>query len=114
MKDFDRFDVLIHADPPAELDGRILAAATARARDIARRRLLWGRAIWSLVSAAAVVATVGIIWIQHFESTSARGEKARTEELLALADWSKLEQENYNLYFSLNSGAQAVSELSLQ
>ena len=33
-------------------------------------------------------------------------------ELLALSDWSKVEQENYNLNFELYCGRQAFSELA--
>ena len=50
-----------------------------------------------------------------FFCTAAAGNTrppAPRADLLALSDWTSVEQENYNLSFELYSGRQAVSELA--
>ena len=60
---------------------------------------------------AALSGTV-FLFPEAYHGEPARPTKSVDQELLALADWSALEQESYNLSFELYSGRQALAELS--
>ena len=112
MKNEMRFQTLIARDVPAELDRRILAAASKRAAELrfrhARRRWFWAG---SATAAAAILVIAGAVLLLPEMAGNTRPPAPRAD-LLALSDWTSVEQENYNLSFELYSGRQAVSELA--
>ncbi len=81
-------------DVPAELDRRILAAASCRARSRRLRPVRWSFA----AAAAAALLVSGAIFFQSGNS----GAPAGRDELVALADWSSVSQESYLLAADLN------------
>ena len=113
MKNEMRFQTLIARDVPAELDRRILAAASKRAAELrfrhARRRGFWAGS--ATAAAAAILVIAGAVLLLPEMAGNTRPPAPRAD-LLALSDWTSVEQENYNLSFELYSGRQAVSELA--
>lgn len=109
MKEFEHYESLIRREVPAALDRRILAAAKQEAKKLRFRRLFRRCSLTGAAAAAALLVGSGIFWFQP-DTNDARA--AETQELLALNDWSKVEQENYNLNFELYCGRQAFSELA--
>ncbi len=112
MNHMSKINEMINLDPPAELNRRILAAASLHAKHNAFRKRIWGRALWTAAAAAAVVVTACGVWFYTPETEAPvdRGSLDRNE-LNALADWTQVEQESYNLSISMNSGLEAVQEM---
>ena len=110
MKEFEHYESLIRREVPAALDRRILAAARQEAKKLRFRRVFRR---WSL-SGGAARAGGAVVGSRLFLVQPAADDvrAAETQELLALNDWSKVEQENYNLNFELYCGRQAFSELA--
>jgi len=112
MNHMSRISEMINLDPPAELNRRILAAASQQAKHNAFRQRIWGRVLWTAAAAAAVVVTACGVWLSVPEAEIPESRSALDrQELNALADWSQLEQESYNLSISMNSGLDAVQEM---
>lgn len=110
MKELEHYESLIRRDVPAALDRRILAAARQEAKKLRFRRLFRR---WSLSGAAAAAAALLIgSGIFLSQPSPADSHAAENRELLALNDWSRVEQENYNLNFELYCGREAFSELA--
>ncbi len=110
MKTNLRYQALVGRDVPEALDRRILNAAAVRARMVRRRRI-FHRVFGVGLAAAAGLLIAGALHLFPGAAVSERNS-APSSELLALNDWSELEQENYNLSFELYCGRQAVSELA--
>ncbi len=102
-----RYESLTIAEVPPELDDRILCAAVQTARRCRVRRV-FQKYFWS-GGAAAAALLAGFIVFQRMEP--ANGER-NTQELLAMCDWSGLEQSSYNLCFQLDCGDLAIAELA--
>ena len=108
------YPALNSGEVPEALDRRILAAAAFQARKNRARRVFqhW---MWSGAAAAAAFLIAGGIFFLPGGSAPAGGEPGGVpsrEELLALSDWTRLEQESFNLSFEFYSGRQAVAELA--
>ncbi len=85
------------SEVPTALTREILAAA--RKAGTARRRARLLRRFSPFAAAAALLLVFGIFQFRQGEPQQAAGN----EEMLALLDWSKLEQESYNLTSELSS-----------
>lgn len=109
MKEFEHYESLIRREVPAALDRRILAAARQEAKKLRFRRVFRRWSLPAAAAAAALLVASGLFW---FQPAAAEPRAAENHELLALSDWSKVEQENYNLNFELYCGRQAFSELA--
>lgn len=107
MKNLKRFKELTERDVPSALDRRILAAASAKARSRHRRRLWLHRGIPTAAAAAALLIGAGI-WLLPDQTNATTGSN---HDLLALSDWSEMEQNTYNLSFEIYTGRQAVADL---
>lgn len=96
-------------DPPNDLDQHICHIAAVKAKKLMwkKRCLHWFPAI----TAVAAFAITGIIIFPQPINKRLTAGLSKTE-LLHLSDWSKLEQENYNLDLQLLGGGQAVFDLS--
>ena len=109
----NRFENLRVHDVPEALDRRIMAAAAHKAKAVRFRRSLTHCVFTAAASAAALlIAGTVFLFPEAYHGELARPTKSVDSELLALADWSTLEQESYNLRFELYSGRQALAELS--
>ncbi len=109
MKELEHYESLIRREVPAALDRRILAAARLEAKKLRFRRLFRRCSFTGAAAAAALLVGSGLFWLQP---DAPEPRPAVDRELLALSDWSKVEQENYNLNFELYCGRQAFSELA--
>ena len=109
----NRFETLRVREVPAALDRRIMAAAVLKAR-AARFRRMFIHCSVSAGAAAAALFVAGAVFLMPEANREAPAvpTKSLKNELLALTDWSALEQESYNLSFELYSGRQSVAELS--
>lgn len=109
----NRFETLRAREVPKALDRRIMAAAAQRAGAIRFRRTLV-RCFLSTGAAAAALLVAGTVFLlpEANRETPAVPTKSVKSELMALNDWSALEQESYNLSFELYSGRQSVAELA--
>ena len=109
MKKYLKLEELTSREVPRELDLRILAAGKLRQQKVLRRRrelrLLSGMA------AAALCVAAGVCLMPE-----SRGEKQISKEeyasLLAMSDWTSIEQENYNLHSEAALGNSSVAELA--
>ena len=89
---------------PVALEEKIRTAARRKAQSFRRRRI-WMRRIFPAAAAAAALLVTGVfLW-----NDSAKPGIAKVE-LLALNDWSKIEQESYNLSFEIFSNTRALEE----
>jgi len=109
----NRFETLRVREVPVALDRTILAAAALKAR-AARFRRMWIHCSVSAGAAAAAlfVAVTVFLLPEANPGAPAVPTKSIKSELLALTDWSALEQESYNLSFELYSGRQSMAELA--
>ncbi len=106
----NRFETLREREVPAALDRKILAAAAFKAR-AARFRRMWIHCSVSAGAAAAALLVAGTVFLFPDANHPATPTKSVHNELLALNDWSELEQESFNLSFELYSGRQSVADL---
>ncbi len=93
------------SDVPGRLDFAVLTAA--RRATSARRRM---RLIRRFSPFAAVAAMVLVFGIFQYRQGAGAPASAAGDEVLALLDWSKLEQESYNLSSELNSRQLTMSQ----
>ena len=109
----NRFETLRAREVPEALDRRIMAAAAQRAGAIRFRRTLV-RCFLSTGAAAAALLVAGTVFLlpEANREPPAVPTTSVKSELMALNDWSALEQESYNLSFELYSGRQSVAELA--
>lgn len=107
MKKFLKSDKALCRTPSAALDDRImLAARIAAARNRSRHNF---RRYFAISGAAAALLIGGAVYI-HMPQPAARNRSQ--EELLAMNDWSKFEQESYNLALQLYSEGDIMLELT--
>ncbi|MGE4564737.1 MAG: hypothetical protein AB7F32_07695 [Victivallaceae bacterium] len=92
------------SEVPRVLDFAVLAAA--RRASAARRRMRWLRRFSPFAAAAAMLLVFGIFQYRQSSPAPASGG----DEALALLDWSKVEQEAYNLSSELNSRQLTMSQ----
>lgn len=92
------------SDVPGELNFAVLTAA--RRATAARRRMRLIRRFSPFAAAAAMLLVFGIFQYRQSAPAPASGG----DEALALLDWSKLEQESYNLSSELNSRQLTMSQ----
>lgn len=93
MKKILPYNNLSQRDVPASLDARILAYGSQRCRAAKfRRRLVW---LGSVAAAVCLMAAGGIFFQME---QPAKGTRA---ELLAMGDFSNLDQSSYNISFEL-------------
>ena len=108
----NRFETLRAREVPEALDRRIMAAAAQRAGAIRFRRTLV-RCFLSTGAAAAALLVAGTVFLLPEANRETPVSYTHLKsELMALNDWSALEQESYNLSFELYSGRQSVAELA--
>ena len=103
-------EMLTAADVPDALDMRILAAARISSAKRRHRRFVFFRLVPAAGIAAAFAIGFGIMFSpakQEFKTKSPSGE------LLAMNDWSELDQLNFNLSFELDSGITALADNSI-
>lgn len=93
------------SDVPGELDFAILTAA--RRATATRRRMRLVRRFSPFAAVAAMLLVFGIFQYRQGAGTAVA---ANGDEALALLDWSKLEQESYNLSSELNSRQLTMSQ----
>lgn len=108
-----RLDFLKAHEVPESLDRRIMAAAAHRAGVIRFRRVLC-RHVLSTGAAAAALLAAGTVFFLSEGNRETPGVSSRPgqSELMALNDWTTLEQESYNLSFELYSDRQSLAELA--
>jgi hypothetical protein len=109
----NRFETLRVREVPAALDRKIMAAAALKARAARFRRMFLHCSV-SAGAAAAALFVAGTLFLMPEANRNAPAvpTKSVQNELLAMTDWSALEQESYNLSFELYSGRQSTAELS--
>jgi len=93
------------AEVPGKLDFAILTAA-GRANK-SRRRMRLVKRLSPFAAAAAMLLAFGIF---QFRQETDAPAAAGNPEVLALLDWSKLEQASYNLSSELNSRQLTMSQ----
>ncbi len=108
-----QYKILTEREVPAALDARILGAARRKAESNRRHRRFFRRELFGLGAAAAALVTAAVFL---YPGSSPDAPPAKTtlarSELLALADWSKVEEENYRLAIDLYSGRQSLADLT--
>ncbi len=109
MKKILKSPGLVRQEVPEGLSRRILLAGALAAA--AHRRRRWRR--WGAVAgmAAAVMISVAALLPGAMGGKTAPGMSGN--ELLALSDWTALEQESYNLSSQLNCGWQELPEVRM-
>ena len=100
-------EILTAADVPQALDMRILSAARSKAVQRRHRRFILLRAVPAAGIAAAFCIGFGIIF---FADSRSAAKQTPAKELLALNDWTELDQMNYNLTFELGNGISALAD----
>ncbi len=98
MKRILPYSALSEREVPEAVDFRILAraAARSRARRIRRRVSIWG----GIAAAVAVTALSGV-----FFQTGNGDRSAERRKLLALGDFSRLDQNSYAMTLEVGSGS---------
>ena len=98
MKRILPYSALSEREVPEAVDFRILAraAARSRARRIRRRVSIWG----GIAAAVAVTALSGV-----FFQTGNSDRFAEHRKLLALGDFSRLDQNSYAMTLEVGSGS---------
>lgn len=111
MKKYLKLESLIRAEVPQDLDLRILAAAKMRRGASLRRRKL--RLVLSgTAAAAAVCIAAGLSFMPQTRQNSKNISSEEYSSLMAMADWTNIEQENYNLSGEINSGSSQLAEFA--
>ena len=106
----------IYRQPPAELETRILLASRIAARMNRGAAASSRRANWFIAAGAAAMLAVGSILLipsaprRAGETTVSAPVSA--DPLAAAGDWSRFDQESYNLSCQLNSERAELSELT--
>ena len=125
MKKFLKDENRIYRQPPAAVEARILLASRVAAR-MNRGSAAAGRFNWFIAAGAAAVLAVGSIMLipaagrspQNGDSRRNAVQKVRAaretaaDPLLAVTDWSKIDQESYNLSCQLNAERNELSDLT--
>ena len=93
---------------PATLDAGILAYAAIRQRQLKMRKYV--RMILPAVAALFFLASGVLAILQPGEI---KKQTLSHSELLAMNDWSELDQLNFNLSFELDSGITALADNSI-
>jgi len=97
-------EALSQREVPAALDRRILDRARLHCRIKNSRRqkkLLW---IGSSAAAACIAVAAAVVWNGSIEEQRSQ----RRSELLAMSDFTKIDQTGYNMSFMLSSGQDVV------
>lgn len=95
MKKYLPYRELSEREVPDALDAVILAHAAKKCRKARfRRSFFW----WSSAAAAVCIAAVAGFWVQTAERST-----LNHSELLALGDFSKLDQSSFNISLELAS-----------
>ena len=103
-------EILTECDVPEHLDRRILLAARIQAGRRKHRRFVLRRLVPAIGVAAAFSVGFGIMFAPAGQKLKAQ---PHSSELLAMNDWSELDQLNYTLNFELDSGISALTENTL-
>ncbi len=113
MKELKRFQTLCERDVPLEIDRRILAAAAAAAAKSRFRRALrrWCLSV-TVVAAAFLVGGTIVLFPGAGHVPEKTPAPVPNAELLAMSDWTGIEQEGFNLCFQLYAGRQEAAELA--
>ena len=98
MKRVLPYSTLSEREVPEALDVRILARAAARSRQRRFRRRI---SIWGGIAAAVAVTAFGGVLFQMENDTRSRERR----ELLALGDFSRLDQSSYDVSCEVGSGS---------
>ena len=110
MKKYLKLEELTSREVPSELDLRILAAGKLRQQKVLRRRREL-RLLSGMAAAAALCIAAGVCLMPE-----SRGEKQISKEeyasLLAMSDWTSIEQDNYNLHSEAALGNSSVTDLA--
>ncbi len=93
---------------PAALDFAVKSGAQRIRRQQHRRRVILWRAV-PFAAAAAVMIVVGVNFLRPSDSAVLKHDAEPQLAKAALTDWSKLEQESYNLTFELNTRQQTLA-----
>ena len=97
MKRILPYSTLSEREVPEAVDFRILARAAARSRT---RRLRRRVSIWGGIAAAVAVTALGGVFFQ----TGNGARSAERSELLALGDFSRLDQNGYAMALEVGAG----------
>ena len=100
-------EALTCCEVPDMLDRRILAAARCKAAQAKRKHIVWRRIAPAVGIAAAFAIGFGVIFFQHGKSAVAADP---SRELLAMNDWTELEQITYNLNFELDDSMSILAD----
>ena len=98
MKRVLPYSTLSEREVPEALDVRILARAAARSRQRRFRRRI---SIWGGIAAAVAVTALSGVFFQMGNSD----RSAERRELLALGDFSRLDQNSYVMTLEVGSGS---------
>ena len=98
MKRILPYSALSEREVPEAVDFRILARAAARSR---ARRIRRRVSIWGGIAAAVAVTALGGVFFQ----TENSGRSAERRELLALGDFSRLDQNSYAMTLEVGTGS---------
>ena len=107
----NRFETLRVREVPAALDRRIMTAAALKARAVRVHRLVIHCFVSAGAAAAALLVAGTLFLMPGTNREQAVPTRPATQKLLAMAEWSSLEQESYNLSFELYSGRQSMADL---
>ena len=109
MKNEKYTEALNGCDVPEMLDRRILAAAQQKAAHFRRRNIFLYRFMPAAGIAAAFAVCCTVLFFQNH--TEVRHQEY-SAELLAMNDWTELEQLSYNLDFELDNSMIALADIS--
>lgn len=97
MKRILPYTALSQREVPEYLDSRIIALAAARSKAVKFRKRTF---FWSGIAAALCITALGGVMFQ----IEAQKRSQQHSELLALGDFTRLDQSGYNMSFELDSG----------
>lgn len=89
---------------PAALDAKVLSYA----RNSVRRKSLKRKVSWSFAVAAAAFVVAGALFFPF--AGNGKSDRISHEELLAMADWSNLERESFDLTMEISFDGDELSD----
>ena len=112
MKKYLKLKSLTVREVPQELDLRIIAAARLRQGSGQARRKFLRWTISAAAAAAGVFIAIGICFSQVDTGFNPKLTQEEYARLMAMTDWTDIEQENFNLTGEITCGTKSVVELA--
>ena len=112
MKKYLKLESLTAKEVPQDLDLRILAAGKLRAGTTGKRRKRLRWTISTAAAAAGLLIAAGICFVQPEAVFQQKISMEEYSHLMAMTDWTDIEQENYNLSGEINCGTKSGIELA--